>query len=88
MTDSELRSLIAQNAIAIQQNNAAIDRVVATQAGIQQSFQNLLQLVAKVIEEGAEDRRAIREMQAEIRGIQVENQRILEYLFGMQRGIG
>ncbi len=88
MTDTELRSLIAQNAIAIQQNNAAIDRVVATQASIQESFQNLLQLVARVIEEGAEDRRAIREMQAEIRGIQTENQRILEYLFGMQRGVG
>jgi hypothetical protein len=41
--------------------------------------------ITQLGEEAHEDRQVIREIQAEVRGIQTENQRILQYLFG-QRG--
>jgi chromosome segregation ATPase len=45
----------------------------------------LHQQALRVSQVGAEaDRAAIREMQAEVRGIQTENRRILDHLFGVE----
>ena len=58
-------------------NTAAIAQV---NVQLEASVSDLVRLFLESIEEAEADREAIREMQLEVRGLQSENRRILEYL--------
>nr|MDZ8061864.1 hypothetical protein [Nostoc sp. EkiNYC01] len=70
------------------QTTQAISRLEANQEALQQqleaSISHLVGLIGDFVEEAQQDRAVIREIQSEVRGIQTENQRILQYLFGRQ----
>jgi hypothetical protein len=74
---------IAQLRQASQQN---VDAIAETRQQLEDSITHLVGLIGDFVEEGQQDRAVIRELQSEIRGIQTENQRILQYLFGQQGG--
>lgn len=89
----EIRSLLLEttqiansNAKAISANSAEI---AALRAAIEQQRQELRDQASETVEwfsgvvnQAAEDRALIREMQSEVRGLQIENRRILERLEG------
>jgi len=53
---------------------------------LEASVSDLVRLFLESIEEAEADREAIREMQLEVRGLQSENRRILEYLSSRNGG--
>ncbi|MFN6474358.1 MAG: hypothetical protein RMY36_032395 [Nostoc sp. SerVER01] len=72
----------------LEQTTQAISRLEANQEALQQqleaSISHLVGPIGDFVEEAQQDRAVIREIQSEVRGIQTENQRILQYLFGQQ----
>lgn len=81
MTDQELRSLVESNARAIAANSQAIAQLTQEQGRLQQSLHSLMALLIQVIEATSRDR-------DELQGLRTEMKRVLDYLLGMQRGIG
>ncbi|GAA6621343.1 hypothetical protein [Scytonema sp. NUACC26] len=71
-----------------QNNTATISQLAQQQAELKQELQDsishLVSVIGNFVEEAHQDRAIIRELQSEVRGIQTENQRILQYLFGRQ----
>ncbi|MUG94027.1 hypothetical protein F7734_17165 [Scytonema sp. UIC 10036] len=71
-----------------QVNIAAIAQLAQQQAELKQELQDsishLVGVIGDFVEEAQQDRVIMRELQSEVRGIQTENQRILQYLFGRQ----
>ncbi len=84
-----IEAILLQTAEQQQVNTNAITQLTAKVDGLadqlQASFADMAATITQLGEEAHEDRQVIREMQTEVRGIQTENQRILQYLFG-QRG--
>jgi hypothetical protein len=65
-------------------NSQTVSQLQSTVAELAE-IARLHQQALRITERNAElDRTFIRELQTEVRGIQTENQRILEYLFGQQ----
>jgi hypothetical protein len=86
---SELRSSQQANAEAITQLSTQMEQGFAESSQqLQESASYLVGIIGDFVEELQQDRAIIREMQAEVRGLQTENQRILQYLFGQQQGGG
>ncbi|MEH2067859.1 MAG: hypothetical protein V7K47_06785 [Nostoc sp.] len=83
-----IEALLLQTAVQQQANTQAISRLETNQEALQQqleaSISHLVGLIGDFVEEAQQDRAVIRELQSEVRGIQTENQRILQYLFGQQ----
>ncbi len=77
-----IEAILLQTAQQQQINTAAITQLADQ---LQTSLADMAATITQLGEEAHEDRQVIREIQAEVRGIQTENQRILQYLFG-QRG--
>jgi hypothetical protein len=70
--------------LAISQENtqATVDRLAENQQTTQVTVDQLARLMMQFIQNAESDRAFMRELQLEVRGIQAESQRILEYLFG------
>ncbi|KYC36847.1 hypothetical protein WA1_45130 [Scytonema hofmannii PCC 7110] len=79
---------ISQIAQQQQANTATISQLTQQQAELKQELQDsishLVSVIGNFVEEAQKDRAIIQELQSEVRGIQTENQRILQYLFGRQ----
>ncbi len=75
---------------AIQQQGQQIRQLAEqqqqTQAGLTTTIADIVSMIGNLTREGNEDRRAIRELQSEVRGLQSENRRILDYLLNQQGG--
>lgn len=71
-------TLLAIQQLAIQQRQL--------QSDLSASISDVVEMISSVAEQAEVDRQAIREMQGEVRGLQVENHRILEELAAMRRG--
>ncbi len=69
---------LATNQQSLQQSISQVDQQ------LQASVSDLAATITQLGVEAHEDRQIIREMQTEVRGIQTENQRILQHLFGQQ----
>jgi hypothetical protein len=65
-------TLLAIQQLAIQQRD--------TQAQLTNSIQDLVNMITQLAKEAAEDRKIIQEIQTEVRGLQIENRRILDRL--------
>jgi len=61
-----------------------VDRLAETQEVAQANISQLAMLMVDFVQNAEADRTQMREMQVDIRGIQTENQRILNHLFGQQ----
>ncbi|WP_017314168.1 hypothetical protein [Mastigocladopsis repens] len=72
---------IAQLEVTVEQNSTAISQLGQQ---LEASISHLVGVIGDFVEESQQDRVIIRELQSEVRGIQTENQRILQYLFGQQ----
>lgn len=72
----------------LDQLTVRVDRVVESQQAAQATVDQLAQLMMQFIQNAEADRVFMREIQTEVRGLQSESQRILEYLFGQQGGSG
>ena len=57
-------------------------------SNLTEDVQATLQMINTLAQEGARDRQDIRTIQTEVRGLQQENRRILDYLFNQQQGGG
>lgn len=62
------------------------DEMATLRADINEDLNAMTRAVRTLAEEGQRDREDIRTMQAEIRGLQSENRRILDYLLNQQQG--
>jgi chromosome segregation ATPase len=60
------------------------DDLALGQRNLQGAVEQLTSLMAQFTQNAEADRAFMRELQTEVRGLQSENQRILEYLFGQQ----
>ncbi|MCL1471654.1 hypothetical protein [Argonema antarcticum] len=76
---------------AMEQLTGRVDTLVTLMADFresqlqsQQEHLQLLRIMAQQQTEIVEIKREIRDLQAEVKGLQTENHRILEYLFGQQ----
>jgi hypothetical protein len=89
---TDLQQITQQNAAAITDLQQLTQQNAAAIADLSQNFEasvaELVSWIGEFAEEGQRDREVIREIQNEVRGIQTENQRILQYLFGQQGGEG
>lgn len=93
LTDRLDQLTVRVDRLAVSQENtqATVDRLVesqqTTQVEISQltgTVNQLAELVIQSIESANADRAVMREMQLEVRGIQTENRRILDHLFGSE----
>ncbi len=66
------------------QQQVNTDAIARLTLQVEASIGDLAATITQLGVEAHEDRQVIREMQTEVRGIQTENQRILQYLFGQQ----
>lgn len=73
---------VDQIAVAQQNTEASLNQVAIAQRNTEASLNQLAALVVQFIENAQADRAVIREIQTEVRGLQTENRKILEYLFG------
>ena len=62
------------------------DEMATLRADINEDLSAMSSAIRTLAEEGQRDREDIRAMQTEIRGLQLENRRILDYLLNQQRG--
>jgi methyl-accepting chemotaxis protein len=65
-----------------------LDQLTTKVDGLTEEVDSLRDIVLHAVNNAEADRQLIVEMQTEVRGIQTENKRILEYLFGQQRRNG
>lgn len=70
-TDAQVRD----NAAQVRANTEAIARLTENQARTDARLAEAIDIIVDTL-------RVIREMQTEVRGLQIENRRILEHLFG------
>lgn len=76
------RESIDQLTDSLDQLTVRLDRLAITQENTQVTVDQLARLMVQFIQNAESDRVFMRELQLEVRGIQAESQRILEYLFG------
>lgn len=62
------------------------DELAQNEQNLQRAVEQLTQLMVQFAQNAEADRAFMRELQTEVRGLQLENQRILEFLFGQQGG--
>lgn len=79
-------SVTESNSKAISRLAERVDRLTGSVDQVTERVDRLAERFDRFVEQAESDRAVLREMQAEVRGIQTENQRILEFLFGQQRG--
>lgn len=79
-------SVTESNSKAISRLTERVDRLTGSVDQATVNVDRLAERFDRFVEQAESDRAAIREMQAEVRGIQTQNHRILEFLCGQQRG--
>ncbi|MCL1475049.1 hypothetical protein [Argonema antarcticum] len=93
-----VKELLSSSAAIADRNTQAINLIAGHLDGLavrfgqlaesqritQSSIDQLAALMVRFAENAEADRAAIGELQSEVRGIQTENRRILDYLFGQQ----
>lgn len=80
-----VKQLLTSAASVTESNSKAISRLTERVNQVTVSVDRSAERFDRFVEQAESDRDAIREMQAEVRGILTKNHRILEFLFG-QRG--
>lgn len=87
----ELRALIESTSKIVESNAKAIEAAAVDRAELRThlrtSLDDLARVAGQTIRQMQDMQLDIREMQAEVRGLQLENRRILDHLFG-QNGNG
>lgn len=96
-------SLVLDEVLALEQRtNERLDRLterveqlassqqalVENQQVMQLGIRQLIEAMFQSSRQADADREQMRELQSEVRGLQAENRRILDYLFGQQRNGG
>ena len=74
--------LSRKNASQIEANSQAIDRLTAKTEANSQAIDRLTVKMAEATDLFLDSMKVIKEMQKEVRGLQVENRRILDRVFG------
>jgi len=59
-----------------------VDRIALQQETNSQAIHAMVNAIASLVQTQQEQLTAIREMQSEVKGLQVENRRILQHIFG------
>lgn len=82
----ETRQIADSNARSIQANSNAIEELRRNQeeasTEMRTNIADVVGMIGDLIQQADEDRRLIREMQSEVRGLQTQGNRILERLLG------
>lgn len=73
---------LAENQQAMQ---ATVGQLAEGQQAMQATVGQLIQAMFESSRQADADREQMRELQSEVRGLQAENRRILDYLFGQRR---
>ncbi len=68
----------------LDQLSASVGELRQSQQVLTERFDGLAQMMAQFVQNAEADRAVMREMQLEVRGIQTENRRILDHLFGVE----
>lgn len=87
-------SLVLDEVLALEQRaNERLDRLTAqvenlaeTHQALQSDIRQLIGAIFQISQDAEADRVVMREIQTEVRGLQSENRRILDHLFGQQPG--
>ncbi|MCM1985127.1 hypothetical protein [Lyngbya confervoides] len=77
-----IEALVETNAQAIRSNSEAIAQAASERQEFREVFQATLRVIAEMGQRQDAQLEAIHAMQSEIRGMQLENRRILDHLFG------
>ncbi len=89
-------SLVLDEVLALEQRTnerldrltERVDRLAENQQAMQSTVGQLIQAIFESSRQADADREQMRELQSEVRGLQAENRRILDYLFGQHRNGG